>query len=460
MDNLKINELIQSQRDFFNTGITKDAFFRLEQLDLLKKVIIENEKTIFESLKRDLNKPPLESYIGETALVIHEIDYALKNLRSWTKPRKVKTPLAYFPCSIAVYSEPYGVALIIGPWNFPVQLILSPLVGAVAAGNCAILKPSEEAPHTSRIIAKIINKNFDSRFLSVVEGDRETAQELLKEKFDYIFFTGGPVAGKLAMAAAAKHLTPVTLELGGKNPCIVDFDVHLEHAARRIVWGKFFNAGQSCVAPDYLLVDARIKQDLLLQIERCVQEFYGADPSQSPDYCRIINENHFLRLTRLLDQKKIVIGGKTNPDTRYIAPTVIEEVSLDDPLMEEEIFGPILPVIEYNDLTEAIAFVNERPKPLALYFFSRNKKLQARVFRDTYSGGGCINDTVLHESITALPFGGVGESGIGRYHGKASFDTFSYKRSILRRSFLFDPFFRYLPYLTNLKLIKWRSPSP
>lgn len=330
------------------------------------------------------------------------------------------------------------------------------MVGAIASGNCAILKPSEKAPHASRIISKIISENFNPHYISVVEGDREIAHDLLNEKFDYIFFTGGSSIGKIVAAAAAQHLIPCTLELGGKNPCIVDSNVHVEHAAKRIVWGKFLNAGQSCVAPDYLLVDSKVKQKLLFCIKKSIRIFYGEDPSKSPDYGRIINKDHYIRLSRFLDQKKIIIGGETDPDSLYIAPTVIEIVTLEDPIMDEEIFGPILPVLGYSDLAEAISIINGRPKPLALYFFSRNKNLQSRVLRETVSGGGCINDTVLHETIAALPFGGVGESGIGKYHGKAGFDAFSHKRSILQRSFLFDPFFRYPPYKRNhFRLIKW-----
>jgi aldehyde dehydrogenase (NAD+) len=454
MDQAKIQELIRRQREFFAAGKTKDISFRLEQLKKLRTVITENEGAIFDALKQDLNKPAWEAYGGDTAIVVNEIDYAVKHLRSWAKPKRVQTPLAYFPGSSYIHPTPYGVALIIGPWNFPVQLTLAPLVGALAAGNCAVTKPSEASPHTSRLLARLVDENFDNAFLAFVEGGAETARALLAEKFDCIFFTGSVGVGKLVMEAAAKHLTPVTLELGGKNPCIVDADVHLEYAARRITWGKFFNAGQSCVAPDYLLVDKRIKQELLERIKHVVQEFYGAEPSQSPDYARIVNDRHFDRIANLLKYGNIILGGKTDRAARYIAPTILDNVVPDSPVMQEEIFGPVLPVIEYEDLTRAIAIVNERPKPLALYIFSRNRKVQERVLRETSSGGGCINDTTIHETSRFLPFGGVGMSGMGKYHGKASFDAFSHARSIIKQGFLFDIKLRYPPYKGKLKFMR------
>jgi aldehyde dehydrogenase (NAD+) len=453
MDKSKIAELIRNHRTFFATGRTKDISFRIKQLKILKNALISNESAIFDALKQDLSKPPFEAYGGDTAIVINAIDYTLKHLRSWAKPKKVRTPLAYFPSLSSVVREPYGVALIIGPWNFPFQLTFSPLVGAMAAGNCALLKPPIATPHSSRVIAKIIGDHFEPAYISVVEGGAETGQMLLEEKFDYIFFTGGPATGRLVMQAAAKHLTPVTLELGGKNPCIVDVDTHLDYTARRIVWGKFFNAGQSCVAIDYLLVDKAIKKQLLDRIVTYIPEFYGADPSLSTDYARIVDETHFDRLSRLLGQGKIIIGGQADRASRYIAPTVIDGITGHEPIMEDEIFGPLLPVIGYDDLTEAIAMINARPKPLALYFFSQDKEKQTRVLSETSSGGGCINDTVIHET-TGLPFGGVGESGMGTYHGKASFDTFSHERSIIKSGFLLDIKLRYPPYKDHLKWLR------
>lgn len=453
MDKLHILKLIENHRAFFSTGRTKDLSFRIEQLKILRKAISNHEAAIFEALKQDLNKPAFEAYGGDTAIVINEIDHTLKHLRSWAKPKKVKTPFAYYPSRSFILPEPYGVALIIGPWNFPFQLLFGPLVGAMAAGNCVLLKPPVAAPYSTRLIAAMIRDHFDPSYISVVEGGAETGQLLLEEKFDYIFFTGGPATGRLVMQAAARHLTPVTLELGGKNPCIVDADTQLDYTARRIVWGKFFNAGQSCVAVDYLLVDKRIKQPLLDLIARTINIFYGADPSQSPDYGRIVDNMHFDRLSRLLGQGMIIVGGRTDRAARYIAPTVIDGISGNEPIMEDEIFGPLLPVIEYGDLTEAIAMVNSRPKPLALYFFSRDKQKQELVLSETSSGGGCINDTMIHETAR-LPFGGVGESGIGKYHGKASFDTFSHVRSIVKSGFMFDVPLRYPPYKDHLKWLK------
>ncbi|MDF5715645.1 MAG: aldehyde dehydrogenase [Rhizonema sp. NSF051] len=444
---------IAKQYDFFKTGKTKSTTFRITQLKTLRQAIIEYEPKIFEALKADLRKPVLEVYSSEVLIVTKEIDYTIKRLKVWTKPKQAVTSWQMFPSSAKIYPEPLGVVLIIGAWNYPVQLNILPLVGAIAAGNCAIIKPSEMAPHTSGVIAELIEKHFAPEYITVVEGGVETSQQLLKEKFNHIFFTGGKAIGKIVMEAAAKHLTPVTLELGGKSPCIVDTDNDLETSARRIIWGKFFNAGQSCVAPDYLLVNKRIKENLLNTLENCLKEFYGHRPASSPDYARIINQKHYERLVKLLDGD-IRIGGESNPDECYIAPTVIDNVSWEDQVMEEEIFGPILPVIEYTDISEAIALINSREKPLALYLFSNNKNLQKRVLQETSSGGVCINDTMKHFFVSSLPFGGVGESGIGSYHGKASFDTFSHYKSVLHRSFLFDLKLLYAPYEGKLPWLR------
>ncbi|MBE9005850.1 aldehyde dehydrogenase [Fortiea sp. LEGE XX443] len=448
-----ITELIQKQRQFFQTGKTKDIAFRIEKLKTLKQAIIDNEKAIVQALHGDLHKPEFETYATEIG-VIKEIDYAIKNLHSWTKPKKAEVSLDFFSYSAKICSEPLGVVLIIGPWNYPFNLIIAPLVGAIAAGNCSILKPSEIAPHTSSLLTQMMGKYFEPEFIAVVEGGVEASQKLLAEKFDHIFFTGGTAVGKIVMTAAAKHLTPVTLELGGKSPCIVDADVNLEHTVRRITWGKFINAGQTCVAPDYLLVDKKIKQDLLNGLKKSLTEFYGDHPANSPDYARIISQKHYERLANFLNQGKVIAGGETKPEERYIAPTIIDQVSLTDPVMEEEIFGPILPVIEYTDITEAIALINSKPKPLALYLFTQNKNLQQRVLQETSSGGVCINDTVMHVGVSSLPFGGVGDSGIGSYHGKAGFDTFSHHKSVLRNSFWLDLKWRYAPYKDKLSFLK------
>ncbi|MFN6526992.1 aldehyde dehydrogenase [Nostoc sp. ChiSLP03a] len=448
-----IGNIFQTQRDFFQTGKTKDVNFRIEQLKNLKQAIIEHEQSIVEALQADLHKPEVETYLTEIS-VIKDIDYAIKHLQNWTKPQKAAVSWDFFSYSARIYPEPLGVVLIIGPWNYPFQLIISPLIGAIAAGNCAIIKPSEIASHTSDVIAKIIAKHFDPAYLAVVEGGVEASQKLLAEKFDHIFFTGGTAVGKIIMAAAAKYLTPVTLELGGKSPCIVDTDINLEHTVRRITWGKFINAGQTCIAPDYLLVNKTIKKDLINGLEKSLKEFYGENPASSPDYARIISQKHFERLVSFLKDGEVVIGGENQPSERYIAPTLIDHVSLEDSVMQEEIFGPILPIIEYTDIAEAIALINSRPKPLALYLFSQDKNLQKRVLQETSSGGVCINDTVMQVGVSSLPFGGVGDSGIGNYHGKASFDTFSHKKSVLQNSFWLDLKWRYAPYQGKLPLIK------
>ncbi len=448
-----INEIIRKQREFFGSGKTKDINFRIAQLRKLKQAIVENFEVIAQALKADLNKPQFEAYITEF-VVTKEIDYALKHIKSWTSPKKVTMPLEQFPSYGCICPEPLGVVLVIGAWNYPLQLIISPLVGAIASGNCVTLKPSENAPHTSKVLTNIIQQCFDDFYIAVVEGDKETSEQLLEEKWDRIFFTGSTAVGKIVMAAAAKHLTPVTLELGGKSPCIVDTDIDIDCTARRIVWGKFVNAGQTCIAPDYLLVNTAIKQELLVAIAKYVKEFFGDRPESSPDYARIIDDRQFYRLTTLLKDGEIVIGGKTNASLRYIAPTVIDNVSLEDAVMQTEIFGPILPIIAYNNLLDAIAIINLLPKPLAIYIFSRNKNLQQQVCSQTSSGGVCINDTLMQFGVSSLPFGGVGDSGIGSYHGKASFDTFSHYKSILNKSFRLDFNLRYPPYQGKLALLK------
>jgi acyl-CoA reductase-like NAD-dependent aldehyde dehydrogenase len=454
---LEIKQIVAQQRQFFETGKTKNIAFRIAQLKILRQAILEQESAILAALKADLNKAEAESYLAEIR-TIQDISYAIKNLPNWAKPQKVSIPLESFPGAARIYSEPLGTVLIISPWNYPFYLLIAPLIGAIAAGNCAVLKPSELAPNTSNLIADLIAQNFDPGYITTVLGDAEVGKQLLDQKFDYIFFTGSNAVGKVVMAAAAKNLTPVTLELGGKSPCIVDNDVNLEVAAKRITWGKFINAGQTCIAPDYLLVQRAIKSDLLAAIQKNLLEFFGENPEQSPDYCRIINQKHFNRLMELLKSGKIVNGAIVNlpnPATRYIPPTILDDVSPSSPVMQEEIFGPILPVIVYDSLEEAIAFVNQRPKPLALYFFSRNQQHQNQVLQATSSGGVCINDILLHLTVPELPFGGVGQSGMGSYHGKASFDTFSHQKSVLIKPFWFDIFLRYQPYKNKLRWLKY-----
>jgi acyl-CoA reductase-like NAD-dependent aldehyde dehydrogenase len=451
MEAAEINALVGKQRAFFDAGGTRDVRFRIEMLKKLGRALEANRSAILKALKADMGKPTFEAYAAEISHLQMSVAEATKRVASWSRPRRVRTPSLLLPASSNIYPEPLGVALIIGPWNYPGDLIFEPLIGAVAAGNCATLKPSEVTENTSRVIARIVADNFDPAFVAVVEGDAETAQCLLAERFDYIFYTGGGVVGRLVMEAAAKNLTPVTLELGGKSPCIVEPDIHLDHAARRIAWGKWFNAGQTCIAPDYLLVNRAVKSALLSAIKRYIKVFYGEDPEQSPDYARIVSDRHFDRISNLLDEGQVIAGGLTNRESRYIAPTIIDNVSPDHKIMQEEIFGPVLPVLDYDSLDEAIAVVNARQKPLALYFFSRDKGKQRRVLGQTTSGGGCINDTLVYYSNDALPFGGVGESGFGKYHGKASFDTFSNMRSVVTRSFLFDVYLRYPPYKNHAR---------
>ncbi|MDY6805190.1 MAG: aldehyde dehydrogenase [Cyanobacteriota bacterium] len=447
-----IKDIIKKQREFFATGETKNIDFRLQQLQKLKQATSDYQKEIVAAVNADLNRPEFEAYFELAAIA--EVNYAIKNLKSWVKPRKVAAGLEQFPASAKIYPDPLGTVLIIGAWNYPFQLTILPLVGAIAAGNCAVVKPSEIAVHTSKVVADLIRNTFDPAYIAAVEGGAETSQELLAEKFDYIFFTGGTNIGRIVMEAAAKNLTPVTLELGGKSPCIVDDNIQIEYSAKRIVWGKFINAGQTCIAPDYLLVNRRVKAEFLAAVTETIRSFYGENPAESPDYCRIISQRHFQRLTEFIKDGNIVAGGETNAEEKYIAPTVIDGVSWDAPVMQEEIFGPILPVLEYSDLEEAIALINARPKPLALYFFSRDREKQRRVLRETASGTVCFNETVMQFSSTHLPFGGVGNSGIGNYHGKASFDTFSHYKSVLNKSFWFDLQWRYAPYKGKLDFLK------
>ena len=452
LDQSSISNLLNKQRKFFATGKTKNIDFRIEQLKGLKQAVSDYQNKIVAAVKADLNRAEFEAYFELT--FFPEINDGIKKLKSWAKPRRVSTPIEQFPAGAKIYQEPLGVVLIIGAWNYPFQLVIHPLLGAIAAGNCAIIKPSEIAVNTSEVVADLIAHTFDSSYIAAVTGGVEKSQQLLAEKFDHIFFTGGTRVGKIVMEAAAKNLTPVTLELGGKSPCIIDDCIQLEYTAKRITWGKFINAGQTCVAPDYLLVNKSVKSDLLEKIKQSIDKFYGKNPANSPDYGRIINEKQFNRLNHLLEEGKIFIGGETKSEELYISPTVIEGVNWDSGIMEEEIFGPILPVLEYENLDEAIALVNSRPKPLSLYFFSRNKQKQKQVLREISSGNVCINDTVMQFAVPSLPFGGVGNSGIGSYHGKASFDTFSHYKSVLNKGLWFDLKFRYAPYKNKVGLIK------
>ncbi|OSB18249.1 aldehyde dehydrogenase [Clostridium sporogenes] len=449
-----IRDMLKKQKSFFEKGYTKDINFRIEALKKLKHNIKMNETNIFKALKIDLNKSEFETFITEIGIVYDEINGAIKNIKKWSKSKKVKTSITNFLASSYIYNEPYGVALIMAPWNYPFQLIMAPLVGAISAGNCVLLKPSELAVETEKIIVKIIKETFSDEYIGVVTGGVKESEALLKEKFDYIFYTGGINVGKIVMRAAAEHLTPMTLELGGKSPCIVDKDANIDLAARRIAWGKFLNAGQTCVAPDYLVVHRNIKEKLISSIENYIIEFFGENAFESEEYPRIINERHFKRLEGYLKEGKIISGGKTDISNLYIEPTIIEEINFKNRIMEEEIFGPIFPVIEFEGMDEVIDIIKNNPKPLALYYFSEDKEKQEFIIKNISFGGGCINDTIMHLSTSTLPFGGVGSSGMGSYHGRTSFETFSHKKSILKKSNLVDIKIRYAPFKGKINLAR------
>lgn len=448
-----ISEKIKSMKYFFDTNSTKNVDFRIEQLKKLKKIILENEEYLMTALKRDLNKSFFESFETEIGFTIKELSHVIKNLKKWANPKKVKTSIINFYGKSYIFHEPYGVSLVISPWNYPFQLTISPIIGSIAAGNCTAVKVSEHSPNMSEALAKIINENFDENYLHVFQGDAEIAKEILKEKFDYIFFTGSTTVGQKVMEAAAKNLTPVTLELGGKSPCIVDENVNLAITAKRIVWGKFLNAGQTCIAPDYLYIHKNIKNQLIKEMIKAINEFYNKDPKNSQYYPSIITEKHFDRLINLLENQKILYGGEHVKKDKYIQPTFLESPNKDSTIMQEEIFGPILPIYSYENIDEVIDFIKSKPKPLALYLFSKSKELQNKISKEISFGGGAFNDTIMHIGNIELPFGGVGESGMGNYHGKYSFETFSHKKSILKKSFWPDLKLRYPPY-KNLWLLK------
>lgn len=450
---MQIQELVREQRAYFSTGATRTYAFRLEQLKKLQAALRENEHLLERAMEQDFRKMPMEVYMCETGLVLEEVRYHIRHLKHWMREQAVKTPLAQFPSRSFRSPEPYGVALILSPWNYPIQLCLSPLVGAISGGNCAIIKPSAYAPATSAAIAQLIRKTFEARYIAVVEGGRAENQALLEQRFDTIFFTGSVAVGKVVMEAAAKHLTPVTLELGGKSPVIVDKTADVKLAARRIAFGKVLNAGQTCVAPDYLLIDETVKAAFIREYEAALHEFFPADDLRNMPV--IVSGKHFTRLRGLLAGQTCVLGGACDAQTRQIAPTLLDGVQPDSPVMQEEIFGPILPVLEFKRLEEAITFIQSREKPLALYLFSSDHAAQRRVLDSCSFGGGCINDTIIHLATTQMPFGGVGNSGMGSYHGKQSFDTFTHMRSIVKKATWLDLPMRYHPYSEEkLNLIK------
>ena len=443
--------LVERLRTSWSTGRTRPIGWRKAQLRRLRDLISENESSMVEALGADLGRPRYEAVLAEVQSVINEIDHTLNHLADWMEPEYVSAPLAVQPASAYQQPVPLGVVLIIAPWNYPLQLALAPMVGALAGGNCAVLKPSEVAPHCSKVLAELIPRYLDSECVSVVEGGVTEVTDLLEQRWDHVFFTGGERVGKIVMAAAAKHLTPVTLELGGKSPCIVDASANLKVAAKRIIWGKCLNAGQTCIAPDYVLVQDSVKERLVEAMKAAITEFYGTDVSASPDYSRIIAERHFDRLSALMENGTVLVGGETDRETRFIAPTLLDDVAMDSPLMTEEIFGPLLPIVTIRSVDEAIGIVNSRPRPLALYMFSTDKKAANQVLDRTTSGGVCINDVVNHFLVTDLPFGGVGSSGMGAYHGKYSFDVFSHRKSVLKKPTWVDPSLRYPPY-TDMQL--------
>jgi aldehyde dehydrogenase (NAD+) len=453
-DSHSLPALIQRQRDFFHSDVTRPLSWRVERLRALERAVRAHEAEVYAAVKADLGKSDVEAFATEISLVNAEIKHTLKHLKGWASPRKVKTPLAMQPGSSWVYPEPLGVALVVAPWNYPFQLAVCPLIGAIAAGCTAVLKPSELAPETAKVVEKVVSAAFEPGHVAVVQGGVEVSRALLAERWDTIFFTGSTQVGRAVAEAAAKHLTPVTLELGGKSPCIVDADTNLAVTARRIAWGKFTNAGQTCVAPDYVLVDRKVKDALVEGIRGAVREFYGEDPSRSPDYGRIVSERHFRRLEALMGQGRVVLGGQHDAASRFLAPTLLEDVPLDSALMQEEIFGPLLPVIPVDGVAEAVRFVRERPRPLACYVFSNDGKAQERVLRETSSGGALVNDTLMHLGNPDLPFGGVGPSGLGSYHGQQSFEAFSHRKSVLKKPFALDVKVRYPPYAGKLGLLK------
>lgn len=450
MTKQEIATILAKQHAFFASGRTIPVSFRQEQLHKLKRSMLAHEKDLNEALQKDLGKSRMESYMCEVGLTLSELTWMQRHLGSLSAKKRVPTPLAQFAARSFRSPSPYGTVLIMSPWNYPVLLTLEPLIDAIAAGNTAIVKPSAYAPYTCEVMKQIIEECYPQSYVAVVTGGRAENQTLLQQRFDMIFFTGGKTVGREVLRHAAEYLTPVTLELGGKSPCIVDSSAKIRLAARRIVFGKYLNCGQTCVAPDYVLCDKTIRDELVLAIQAEIRRQFGAAPLENSNYGKIVNRKHFERLLGLIDERKLVCGGQNNPDTLRIAPTVLTDVTWEDAIMGEEIFGPILPVLTFDTLEEAIQMVEARPHPLALYFFSENKTAQSQVLNCCRFGGGCINDTIIHLATSAMPFGGVGESGMGGYHGKAGFETFSHYRSIVDKKTWMDLPIRYQHY-TALK---------
>lgn len=451
---MDIPKLVSAQKHFFASQQTKDISFRKNALRKLQSELFKREADIVQALYNDFKKSEYEAIMTETSIVYSELKMAIKNIEKWNKPKKVLPSILNFPSSAKIYSEPYGTVLIIAPWNYPFQLAISPLIGAIAAGNTIVLKPSELTPHTSTIVREIIEAVFDERHVAVVEGGVPVAQELLTLRWDYIFFTGSVNVGRIVAKAAAEFITPVTLELGGKSPCIVDDSASIKLATKRIAWGKFINGGQTCIAPDYILIHKSQKDAFVEAIKEEITLAYGDDPEQSSDFPRIVNTRNFERLAIMLENENILIGGKTNKDDCYIAPTLIDEPSLDSEVMKGEIFGPILPIISYETEEDIATIIGKYDKPLAFYIFSNKNRFAKKLIQQYSFGGGTINDTTVHFANHRLPFGGVGESGIGGYHGKQTFDTFSHKKGIVSRGTWLDVPTRYAPYKGKLNQLK------
>lgn len=451
-----ITSLLANQKKFFYDGHTKTVAFRKDQLVKLQTEIAARERHILEALHKDLGKSQFEGYVTEVGFVLSSISYMVKHLEEWMAPERVKTPIHLQPAQSYMVREPYGSVLIIGPFNYPFQLVMEPLIGAIAGGNCAVIKPSEVAVHTTAEVKKIIEAIFPPQFVAVVEGGKEETTILLEAPFDYLFFTGSVAVGKVVMHAAAERLTPLTLELGGKSPALVDPTANLERAAERIIWGKFVNNGQTCVAPDYVLVHEDVQERFIQRLIQAIESFYGQDAYLSPDYGRIIHDRHFQRLANLIgtEKQKIVYGGRMDRDHLFIAPTLIANINWDSPLMEDEIFGPILPILTYRDLGEAIDRIRRLPKPLAAYMFTENEQASHYFIEQLPFGGGCINDTLSHFGNIYLPAGGVGESGLHAYHGKYSFEAFTHRKSIMQKSTKVPMKIGFPPYKGKLKLVK------
>ena len=451
-----LKEKINNQREYFSMGKTKDISFRLDKLKKLREVLKEEEDRVFKALEKDLKKSNFEAYITEVAMVYDDLNLHIKNIKKWSKKRRVKTPIVQFPAKSFVKLEPYGVVLIIGPFNYPFMLLMQPLIGAIAAGNTAILKASESAPETYKVVKYILEKVFEEEYVFCVnpEEGKEVVEELLKERFDYIFFTGSATVGKIVMEAASKFLTPVTLELGGKSPCIVDKDCKVSLAAKRIIWGKLMNSGQTCVAPDYIYVHEEIEEEFIKALIEEIKSQFGENPLKSRDYSKMVNEREFNRVISYLDKSKLAFGGNYNKNTLQIEPTILKDVTWADKVMEREIFGPIIPILTFKNLDSVINIINSKEKPLSLYYFSEDKNKIEEVLEKTSSGGVTINDTLVHVSSSYLPFGGVGYSGMGEYHGKYSFDLFSNKKGVMHRKTFLDLKIRYAPFQNKLTIVK------